>query len=459
MNWSLRRRFLLTSLGISVAALFAAGVFLYVLFERDFKARIHAEAHNQILQLISGLDVDTSGKVVKTLAMTDPRFRQPSSGLYWQVESQNGEVLRSRSLWDATLSTGSGAWRDIDEPEAFPGPFGEPVLVHAKLISLGEGADRQQLRVIIAVNESEVTRPTQHFAVNLALSLLVLGLAMLVVSSAQLGMVMAPINGLRNAVRDIAAGRQSRVSGTYPAEMEPVVETLNSLLEQREQMVERARSRAGNFAHSLKTPLTVIDTLLPALHKEGHNVTAGEIGRQTAQLRKHADRELTRARMAAGHGEPVRDVKAVLEDIVTTIRHMPRGRDLAFLVDVPPGIAIRMDREDFIELIANVLDNARKWARSRVVVNLETGGTEHVLSVSDDGPGIAPADLHKIVERGRRLDEGTEGTGIGLAIVNDIADACSLRTSFTASELGGLRFAVILPAAVPGAARKAPGAA
>ena len=141
--------------------------------------------------------------------MTDPRFRQPSSGLYWQVESKDGKLLRSRSLWDGTLTTGGEAWRDIDEPEAFDGPFGEPVLIHAKLISLGEGADRQQFRVMIAVNESEVTRPSQHFAANLYLSLLVLGLAMLVVSSAQLGMVMSPINNLRKR----SARRSGRQAG------------------------------------------------------------------------------------------------------------------------------------------------------------------------------------------------------------------------------------------------------
>jgi signal transduction histidine kinase len=260
-------------------------------------------------------------------------------------------------------------------------------------------------------------------------------------------MVMSPINRLRKAVGDIQDGKEGRVSGIYPVEIEPVVDTLNSLLDQREQMVERARSRAGNFAHSLKTPLTVIDTLLPTLSEGGQHATAGEIRRQTAQLRKHADRELTRARMAAGHGEPVRDVRAVLEEIVRTIRHLPRGGDIAYVIDVPTRVAVRMDREDFIEMIANVLDNARKWAKSKTVIKLEPGTAEHLLSVSDDGPGIPATDIDKVVERGRRLDEGTEGTGIGLAIVTDIADACNLRTSFSTSEMGGLRFTVVLPAA------------
>ncbi len=447
MNWSLRKRFLLTSLAVSAAVLLLAGAFLYVLFERDFKERIHTEVHNQLMQLISALEIDGDGQILISQPMADPRFRQPNSGLYWQVQTKDGDVLRSRSLWDGSVSTGVEDWRDIDEPEAFPGPFGERVLVHARLIMLGEVPNRKQLRVMVAVNESEVSNPTQKFAINLALSLIVLALAMVVVSGAQLGMVMKPLNNLRNSVRDIRDGNAKQVSGEYPVEIEPVVNKLNGLLAQREEMVERARSRAGNFAHSLKTPLTVIDTLLPELHAQGQQESASEIGRQTAQLKKHVNRELARARMAAGHGEPVRDIAAVLDEILATIRQLPRGRDIAFEMTVPRNQPVRMEREDFIELAANVLDNARKWARSKVEIGLEKAETEVRLTISDDGPGIPEAFRDSIVERGRRLDEGTEGTGIGLAIVKDIADAYGLATSFTGSELGGLRFSVTLPTA------------
>lgn len=446
MSWSLRKRFLLTSLAVSAGVLMVAGAFLYLLFERDFRERVHTETHNQLMQLISGLEVDADG-AIQTRAMADPRFRQPASGLYWQIDTKDGDVLRSRSLWDGSLSTGEGDWQSIDEPQPFPGPFGEPVLIHSRLIMLGEPPNRKQLRVMIAVNESEVTTPTKNFAVNLALSLIVLALAMVVLSGSQLGMVMLPLNNLRSSVRDIRDGKATRVSGEYPMEIEPVVGKLNGLLAQREAMVERARSRAGNFAHSLKTPLTVIDTLLPELHASGQEVSASEIGRQTAQLKKHVNRELARARMAAGHGEPVRDIAAVLDEILATIRQLPRGRDIAFVTEVPRNQPVRMEREDLIELVANILDNARKWAKSKVEIRLEKVASDMTLSISDDGPGIPEAFRETIVERGRRLDEGTEGTGIGLAIVKDIADAYGLATSFTASELGGLRFSVSLPAA------------
>lgn len=445
MSWSLKKRFLWTSYAVCAAMMVAAGVFLSLLFESDFKQRVGTESHNQLMQLVSGLELDENG-VLQTQPMADPRFRQPLSGLYWQVETEKGDILRSRSLWDGTLSTGHQPWQDIAEPEAFPGPFGEPVLMTSRLIALGDPPNRQKIRVLIAVNASEVSKPAQHFAMNLILSLLVLAIAIMAVSSAQLRMVMQPINSLRTSVRDIRDGKSTRVSGRYPIEFEPVVGKLNGLLAQREEMVERARSRAGNFAHSLKTPLTVIDTLLPELQAKGEGASANEIGRQTAELKKHVDRELARARMAAGHGEPVHDAGAVIGEIIATIRQLPRGRDIDFVIDVPPGLAVRMEREDFIELVANVLDNARKWARSRTEVKLEKIGSELLLTIGDDGPGIPHADRDAVVERGRRLDERTEGTGIGLAIVKDIAEAYGLPTAFTASAMGGLRFAVTLPA-------------
>jgi len=274
-----------------------------------------------------------------------------------------------------------------------------------------------------------------------------LSLPMLVISAVQRRMVMLPINSRRSSVRDIRDGKEARVSGRYPIEFDPIVSKLNTLLAQREDMVERARARAGNFAHSLKTPLTVIDTLLPNLRDSGQGESAGEIGRQTAQLKKHVNRELARARMAAGHGEPVRDIRAVIDEVLATIRQLPRGRELAFRVDVPRHQPVRMEREDFIELIANVLDNARKWSRSVIDIRIEKIASEVLLSISDDGPGIPEIHSETILERGRRLDEGTEGTGIGLAIVKDIADAYGLATSFTTAPPGGLRLTVTPPAA------------
>lgn len=445
MTWSLRKRFLLTSAAASAAALMAAGVFLYLIFVHDIRERVHAEIHHNLMQLIDGLNVDGNGRVVGPQAMSDPRFREPASGLYWEVYTKDGQTLASRSLWDSTLQKSSPAWTAIEEPLDVIGPFEEPILLHARIINLGEGKAQQQLRVMMAINESEIREPSRRFAILLAISLAALALAMFLVSAAQIGLVMSPLNLLRSAVREIRDGTQSRVPEGYPVEMEPIVAKLNDLLQQKEQTVENARARAANFAHSLKTPLTIIDTQLAEIRDRGFSSLARDLSQQTGQIRRHVDRELARARMASGHGEPLPDIGAVLHEVTNTMRQLPRGRDIAFEVDAPSRQALRMDKEDFIELVGNILDNARKWAKSRTLIRVEKAAGGLRLTVSDDGPGIPEGDLEMIAERGRRLDETMEGTGIGLAIAKDIADAYQLQTSFRRSALGGLEVAVIFP--------------
>lgn len=446
MTWSLRKRFLLISAGVGAAALLAAGTILYLIYEHDLRERVHAEIHHNLMQLIDGLAVDGNGRVIAPQAMSDPRFRQPASGLYWEVDTRDGQSLTSRSLWDANLQKAAPSWRNVEEPLSVDGPFDTPILLHSRIINLGEGPAQQQLRVMIGIDESEISEPSRRFAFRLALSLAILALAMLLVSAAQLGIVMAPINRLRHAVRAIRDGAHSRVTGAYPVEMEPIVSKLNELLEQKEQSVETARARASNFAHSLKTPLTIIDTLVADIASRGLGDAASDISRQTGRIRQHVERELARARMASGHGAPLPDAAAVLREVTNTMSQLPRGRDITFLIEAPPGQALHMDREDFIELMGNLLDNARKWARSRAEIRLlSTEGTLR-LTVSDDGPGIPADGMEVIAERGMRLDEATEGTGIGLAIVKEIADAYRLGISFAKSGLGGLEVAVTFPA-------------
>ena len=298
---------------------------------------------------------------------------------------------------------------------------------------------------MIALDESEIGEPARHFALRLIVSLAVLAAALLLVSAAQLALVMSPINRLRYAIRDIRDGRQGRVTGEYPVEMDAVVSKLNALLEQNELTVESARARASNFAHSLKTPLTIIDTLVSEVREGGLGAIAAEIDEQTGQVRRHVDRELARARLASRHGDPIPDVAAVLREVTKTVSQLPRGKDIAFDIDVPPGESLHIDREDFIELAGNILDNARKWARSRTLIRLVRSSSHVSLSVADDGPGIPVSDIAAIAERGRRLDEATEGTGIGLAVVKDIANAYHLHIVYSKSSMGGLEVTVTFP--------------
>lgn len=445
MTWSLRKRFFVISSVVTLTALSAAGILLVILFERDIRARVDTEIHNNFAQLVGDLEVQTDGTVTKPSSMADPRFRQPRSGLYWQIETQEKPLLRSRSLWDETLSTPGRQGQAIEHPATFPGPFGEAVLVHARLITLEDDPAQRPLRVLIGVDENEVRMPVVKFAFMLGVSLLVLAVAMMAVSAIQLKSVMNPLTRLRQSVRDVREGKASRVTGDFPTEIAPVSDKLNSLLQHQEHLIERARSRAGNFAHGLKTPLTIIDVLVSELRANGLGKLANDVGEQTVAIRKLVERELARSQLVAGHGKPVENARAVIDDVINTMKHMPRGKDLTFLNAVPPHQALRMDRDDFIELLGNLLDNARKWATSSVVVKLERMDSGTVLSVSDDGSGVQQEDIASIIKRGKRLDERAQGSGIGLAIVDDIVESYGLSLSFLKAAAGGLEVRIGFP--------------
>lgn len=446
MSWSLRTRFFVISSAVTLTALSLAGLVLVVLFESDIRARVDTEMHNHFAQLAASLEVGEDSTLIEPSPMADPRFRQPDSGLYWQIETKDGPLIRSRSLWDESLKTPGLEQQAIEELESFPGPFGVPVLVHARLLTLDSDPAQRQFRVLIGLNESEVSAPVMRFAFLLGISLLVLAAAMLAVSAIQLKLVMTPLNRLRKSIRDVKDGRASRVSGDFPSEMAPVSEKLNSLLQHQEQLIERARSRAGNFAHGLKTPLTIIDVLTSSLREGGMAQIAGDVGEQTAAIRKLVDRELARSQLVAGHGQPVRDASRVIDEIINAMKHLPRGRDIAFSNNVPQGQSLGIDRDDFIELFGNILDNARKWAKASVAVSLEKNGSEIVLDVSDDGPGVRADSTQCIIRRGTRLDERTQGSGIGLAIVNDITESYGFGLSFGKAAAGGLQVRVSFPA-------------
>jgi signal transduction histidine kinase len=447
VSHSIRRRFLVISTGVTLVALVAAGVVLYALFQGYVTTRQNAEIRSYLFQLIGGIDLDSSGEITNSAALAEPRFGQPMSGLYWQVDSRDRTLLRSRSLWDATLETPGQAWMTMETPEEFPGPFDEPVLIEAKVINIGEAPNERQLRVLVGVNADEIHTPLARFALFLAASLAVLGVTFLLVSAVQFRIVMTPIDRLRRNVRDVSDGRANSVIGDYPVEIAPLSNKLNLLLLQQQKQIEKARARAGNFAHSLKTPLTIIDILLTDLRKAGLEPVASEIGSQTAALRQLADRELARTKVAAGHGAAVADMRVSVDELISTIQRLPRGDRIVFKNRIPAKQSVQVDREDFTELVGNLLDNARKWASSSVVVELEGADHDIQLTISDDGPGVADSEIVLITERGRRLDERTQGSGIGLAIVKDIADAYGIPVGFSRSAAGGLKVSLPLPAA------------
>lgn len=259
----------------------------------------------------------------------------------------------------------------------------------------------------------------------------------------------SPIGQLRARLSEVHAGLQPRVEGRYPAEVQPLVDDLNALLEHRDRTVRRAIAKAGDLAHGLKTPLALLAHEAERARTAGQSELAAGIEQQVERMRRQVEYHLAHARAAAsGATTGARcAVAASAEGLVRTLLRLYAERGIAIEHRVPPSHVVRCQREDLDEMLGNLLDNACKWARSRVVIESADRGTAVVIAVADDGPGI-PASMRDIVlQRGVRADEAAPGSGLGLAIVRDLAELYGGAISLDAAPGGGLRAELRLPTA------------
>ncbi len=258
---------------------------------------------------------------------------------------------------------------------------------------------------------------------------------------------LSPINQLRDRLAAVHKGVAARVGGSYPAEVQPLVDDLNALLEEREQRVARAVAKAGDLAHGLKTPLAVLAHEAQRARAAGHEQIAAEIDQQIDRMRRQIDYHLAHARSAASAASPAArsSIVASAEGLVRTLQRLHAERDLRIEIDAPASHAFRGQREDLDEMLGNLLDNACKWARARVRLTCSKEGERIVVAVDDDGPGIAPSMREVVMRRGVRADEAAQGSGLGLAIVRDLAEIYGGSISLEESPMGGARARLTLP--------------
>jgi signal transduction histidine kinase len=254
---------------------------------------------------------------------------------------------------------------------------------------------------------------------------------------------------LRARLADVHHGDVTRLTGRYPSEVQPLVDDLNALLEQRERTVQRAIAKAGDLAHGLKTPLAVLSHEAQRAERAGHGDVAAAVGREVTRMRTHIDYHLVQARAAASGLAPGTQcqVKPSADALSRTLLQLHAERGLAIDVETPPDQAVRCQREDLEEMLGNLVDNACKWARTRVVIASAAAGGTITITVDDDGPGIEPALRETVLRRGVRTDEQVPGSGLGLAIVRDLAELYQGTIELTGSHLGGVSARLRLPAA------------
>lgn len=256
-----------------------------------------------------------------------------------------------------------------------------------------------------------------------------------------------PFNRLRQQLLSLRDGSRLRIEGTYPAEVQPLVNDLNSLLEHRERIVTRALAKAGDLAHGLKTPLAVLHQEADRAEAGGQLETASTISAQVERMRRQIDYHLAQARATAPGSAPSAPCPLLpsMQGLTRTLLRIYADRGVAIDLDVSPDHSIRGQREDLEEMLGNLLDNACKWARSRVKVQSfqENGGV--LITVDDDGPGLPSSMRIQVLQRGMRADESAPGSGLGLAIVRDLAELYSGTIALNDSPMGGLRASLRLP--------------
>jgi signal transduction histidine kinase len=278
--------------------------------------------------------------------------------------------------------------------------------------------------------------------------LTILGTAALLAGVAQVSAALRPLAELRERLAAVRTGAAARLEGAYPSEVQPLVDDLNALLAHQERMVSRARAQAGDLAHGLKTPLAVLALEAEGLAASGASESAGTVERQVALMREQVEHRLAQARAtSAAQSGGAAPVAASLERLARTMRILHARRGLAIEVACGAAEAFRGQAADLEEMAGNLLDNACKWARSRVSVRAKTDGGRLTLTVEDDGPGLDGAALTRVLERGTRADEATPGSGLGLAIVRDYAVLYGGTIALSRGEGGGLRATLVLPAA------------
>ena len=263
---------------------------------------------------------------------------------------------------------------------------------------------------------------------------------------------LAGLRELRTRLGAVHAGREPRVEGRYVSEVQPVVDDLNALLEQREHAITRALTKAGDLAHGLKTPLSVLLREADVAEAAGQPHIAAAVAQQVDRMQRQIDYHLAQARAAAsGATSGARSsVRTSADGLARTLQRLFADRQLTIDVRVPAELTVRMQREDLDEVLGNLLENACKWARSKVVVDAVEERPIVVVTVDDDGEGIAAELREAVLERGVRADERMPGSGLGLAIVRDLVEQYGGSTSLAGSPCGGLRAVLRLPAADAG---------
>jgi signal transduction histidine kinase len=456
---SLAFRLFTTAAAWTLLVLPVAGVIIYRLYRDD----VQASFDGQLQKLVNAITVDSMGNgntpPTAPANLYEPLFEVTHSGWYWQIaplDDAKAPRLVSASLATASLPSpaakrvapdASGArWMNVK------GPTGEPLRLVEVIDTLGHEPDKPRYSIIVAGPKDWLDHLVANFRYRLTTALALAGIGLVAVTLFQVRFGLLPLRKIEHGLADIRSGAAAKLEGELPAEIEPLQSELNALIRSNQDIVDRARTHVGNLAHALKTPLAVI-TNEARSDKTGLGAKVAEQAKVMGESIQHY---LDRARMAArvnviGRVTPV---APVIDPLVRTLERIHAAKGVRISVSCPPDARFQGEQQDLEEMLGNLLDNACKWARKAVSLEVEPSPSTArahnrrlSIVISDDGPGLTREQRSRIGKRGLRLDETKPGSGLGLSIVMDLAQSYRGTCELFDSAAGGLAARLDLPAA------------
>ncbi|MDQ0423143.1 histidine kinase [Rhizobium sp. CRIBSB] len=437
----------LVTIAVAISALYRQGV------ERGFNNLLRAQLYN----VVNSVSIGDGDSLAGSPALGDLRFSQPATGWYWLVEPLGNYA--TAPLASASLGVANLAVPDVDVTPfdqnyeryyEMTDDVGNRIRIAETEVVLDDQGRAARFRVSgnLQVIEDEIA----FFTSRLYGALAVVGIGGLIVNGLAILYGLKPLDRARRGLERIRRGEAERIEGDFPSEVQPLASEINALIDSNRRIVERARMQVGNLAHSLKTPIAVLLNEARTLDKTHAEVIAAQAEAMQAQVTSY----LNRARIAAQRDSVLARTEAqpVLERLVRVMRKL--NGDIAFELDVAPELTFAMEQQDVEEVVGNLLENASRFARTKVVTKVtmttrEADATDGrrgwiEVVVEDDGPGLAPEQIGEALKRGRRLDESKPGTGLGLSIVKEISGEYQGAFGLSRAGIGGLRAQLILPA-------------
>ena len=432
------------SIFIAVAA---TGIAINYLFESFYKNKIGDELEDELNLVIANVSFDVKNNLLVE-DLKNEQYLKPLSGRYWQVMQPIGEVIYSESLWDQSLPL---IQQELDGQALLSRlPFSDSeILMISRWVKFDDGVSNPFVQISVArdllVGRGSVLSLKKQASVWLG----TLAIGLTVATWLQIYIGLKPLERIRTEVKDLKDGNISQLSNDFPLEVQPLVNEVNSTLKSKDKVIEKARFSAGNLAHGLKTPLTIINGLLVKLSPNQHDNLTKDIREQINNMNETIERELARVRTNE-KSQNWTDVQSLTDKLIHTMTRLPRGDQIEWQTDICPNFKMPLDEHDFAELVGNVLDNARKFTNSVVLVKgawltAEMG----VLSIEDNGKGIPTAQMMNALNRGERLHNASPGHGIGLSIVHELATSSNFTLLMSESALGGLKVTVEFPKQSP----------